>query len=60
LSLWLKKVPNTSQHTASEVFWGHGTRDEVLHPDLQDEGVEILQQAGLKVTSKKLCQQAES
>ena len=37
-----------------QVFWGHGTRDEILHNDLQDEGVEVLREAGLKVTAKKL------
>ena len=37
-----------------QVFWGHGTRDEILQHDLQDEGVELLQGAGLKVTAKKL------
>ena len=35
------------------MFWGHGTRDEVLRADLQDEGVEILQGAGFEVTAKK-------
>ncbi|CAK9002806.1 Probable carboxylesterase Os04g0669500 [Durusdinium trenchii] len=35
------------------VFWGHGTRDRVLYADLQDEGVEMLQVAGLRVTAKK-------
>lgn len=47
------KLAQYPENQGMQVFWGHGTRDEVLHPDLQDEGVEILQQAGLKVTSKK-------
>merc|ERR1711920_1071523 len=36
-----------------EVFWGHGSDDGVLEPSLQDEGVRILTDAGVKVTSKR-------
>ncbi|CAJ1350264.1 unnamed protein product [Effrenium voratum] len=40
-------------HQGLQVFWGHGTRDEVLHADLQDEGVDLLMSAGLQVTARK-------
>ncbi|CAK9000421.1 unnamed protein product [Durusdinium trenchii] len=48
----LNKLAQAPHCKELQVFWGHGTRDEVLAADLQDEGVEALQAAGIKVTAK--------
>ncbi|CAE7292799.1 unnamed protein product [Symbiodinium natans] len=36
-----------------KVFWGHGSKDTILHPSLQDFGVDILKRAGIAAVAKK-------
>lgn len=36
-----------------QVFWGHGSKDDILHVSLQVEGVQALTDVGLRVTAKQ-------
>ena len=51
------KLVDTPQCRELKVFWGHGNRDKVLHPSLQDMGVEALRRAGVSVVATSLSQQ---
>eukprot|EP00933_Yihiella_yeosuensis_P024739 TRINITY_DN19178_c0_g1_i1.p1 TRINITY_DN19178_c0_g1~~TRINITY_DN19178_c0_g1_i1.p1 ORF type:complete len:267 (-),score=41.04 TRINITY_DN19178_c0_g1_i1:227-976(-) len=42
-----------SHCSGMEVFWGHGTQDNVLDISLQAEGIKVLEDAGLKVQSQQ-------
>ncbi|CAE7181858.1 unnamed protein product [Symbiodinium pilosum] len=49
----VEKLAASPQCAGLKVFWGHGSKDTVLHPSLQDLGVDALRRAGATVEAKK-------